>query len=154
VLNALSNTQKAFEGLKKPARFNDEFTGGTIGGPVWKDHVFFFAGLTTKSYLSNRSMVPGSRPPRRLVSPHLRLASQIARPSLRCRNMALMQSKRGTRNRRELHDSEPYHLHGRCNAKPGIEWHSTYLTDSSRSYNFPIKLDLQTAKNTSTALSL
>jgi hypothetical protein len=45
VLNALSNTQKAFEGLKKPARFNDEFTGGTIGGPLWKDHVFFFGGF-------------------------------------------------------------------------------------------------------------
>src|SRR5216684_5484402 len=45
VLNALSNTQKAFEGLKKPARFNDEFTGGTIGGPVWKDHLFFFGGF-------------------------------------------------------------------------------------------------------------
>src|SRR6266481_8152707 len=43
----------------------------------------FSAGLTTKSYLSNRSMVQGSRPPRPLVSPHLRLASQIARPSLR-----------------------------------------------------------------------
>ena len=39
VLNALSNVQKAsadagFQGLKKPARFNDEFTGGTIGGPT------------------------------------------------------------------------------------------------------------------------
>jgi len=45
VLNALSNTQKAFEGLKKPARFNDEFTGGTIGGPLWADHVFFFGGF-------------------------------------------------------------------------------------------------------------
>src|SRR5256885_17176077 len=45
VLNALSNTQKAFEGLTKPARFNDEFTGGTIGGPLWKDHAFFFGGF-------------------------------------------------------------------------------------------------------------
>ncbi len=48
VLNALSNTQKAFEGLKKPARFNDEFTGGTIGGPLWVDHVFFFAGFNNE----------------------------------------------------------------------------------------------------------
>src|SRR6266852_1271024 len=50
VLNALSNTQKAtvasgFEGLTKPARFNDEFTGGEINGPLWKDHVFFFGGF-------------------------------------------------------------------------------------------------------------
>jgi len=50
VLNALSNVQKqpvadGFEGLTKPARFNDEFTGGTIGGPLWKDHLFFFGGV-------------------------------------------------------------------------------------------------------------
>src|SRR5712692_10616067 len=45
VLNTLSNTQKAFEGLTKPARFNDEFTGGTIGGPLWTGHVFFFGGF-------------------------------------------------------------------------------------------------------------
>jgi len=44
-LNALSNTNKAFEGLTKPARFNDEFTGGTIGGPLWTDHIFFFGGF-------------------------------------------------------------------------------------------------------------
>src|SRR6266853_6202257 len=49
-LNALSNVQKqstasGFEGLKKPARFNDEFTGGTLGGPLWRDHVFFFGGF-------------------------------------------------------------------------------------------------------------
>src|SRR5882762_3363323 len=48
VLNALSNTQKAFEGLTKPARFNDEFTGGTIGGPLWTDHVFFFGGFNNE----------------------------------------------------------------------------------------------------------
>src|SRR5260370_2558068 len=50
VLNSLSNTQKAtvasgFEGLTKPARFNDEFTGGQINGPLWKDRVFFFGGF-------------------------------------------------------------------------------------------------------------
>src|SRR5882724_8076604 len=45
VLNTLSNTQKAFEGLTKPARFNDAFVGGTIGGPLWRDHVFFFGGF-------------------------------------------------------------------------------------------------------------
>src|SRR6266404_5647958 len=50
VLNALSNVQKqpvadGFEGLTKPARFNDEFTGGTIGGPLWTDHIFFFGGF-------------------------------------------------------------------------------------------------------------
>ncbi len=44
-LDSLSNTQKAFEKLTKVPRFNDEFTGGTIGGPLWKNHVFFFGGF-------------------------------------------------------------------------------------------------------------
>jgi len=44
-LDALSNTQKQFEGLTKPARYNDEFTGATIGGPFWKDKVFYFGGF-------------------------------------------------------------------------------------------------------------
>src|SRR3989454_8111232 len=47
-LNALSNTQRNSvfgEGLTKPARFNDEFTGATIGGPFWKDKVFYFGGF-------------------------------------------------------------------------------------------------------------
>jgi hypothetical protein len=45
VLNSLSNTQKSFEGLTKVPRSNDEFTGATIGGPLWKNHVFMFGGF-------------------------------------------------------------------------------------------------------------
>ncbi len=32
-------------GLTKPPRFNDEFTGATIGGPWKKDKIFFFGGF-------------------------------------------------------------------------------------------------------------
>jgi len=51
-LNALSNTQRRF--VKKadgvtpisgPPRFNDEFTGFTIGGPWIKNKLFFFGGF-------------------------------------------------------------------------------------------------------------
>jgi carboxypeptidase family protein len=49
-LNALSNQQKApqaigGQALTKLPRLNDEFTGGTIGGPIWKNHVFVFGGF-------------------------------------------------------------------------------------------------------------
>lgn len=51
-LNALDNFQKApqsegGEGLTKLPRRNEEFSGGTIGGPIWKDHVFVFGGFDT-----------------------------------------------------------------------------------------------------------
>jgi len=45
VLTTLTNQQKEFEGLTKPSRFNDEFTGATIGGPWKKDKIFFFGGF-------------------------------------------------------------------------------------------------------------
>ncbi len=62
-LNTLSNTQKAFEGLKKVPRFNDEFTGGTIGGPLQKDRVFLFGGfddeiISQKAVYSTGSLTP------------------------------------------------------------------------------------------------
>lgn len=51
-LDALDNFQKApqsegGEGLTKLPRRNEEFSGGTIGGPVWKNHVFVFGGFDT-----------------------------------------------------------------------------------------------------------
>jgi hypothetical protein len=45
VLDSRTNTQIFFEGVKKLPRVNNEFTGATIGGPVWKDHVFLFGGF-------------------------------------------------------------------------------------------------------------
>ena len=44
-LATLTNTQKAFEGLTQVPKFNDEFSGVTIGGPIIKDRVFAFAGF-------------------------------------------------------------------------------------------------------------
>ncbi|MGH9444533.1 MAG: carboxypeptidase regulatory-like domain-containing protein, partial [Terriglobia bacterium] len=44
-LDTLSNTQIAFEGLTKLPYFNDEFSGGSFGGPIKKDKAFFFGGF-------------------------------------------------------------------------------------------------------------
>src|SRR6266850_5702011 len=62
-LNALSNTDKAFVGLKRPARFNDEFTGGTVGGPLWKDHVFFFGGFDNEIVSQRQVYSSGNETP-------------------------------------------------------------------------------------------
>jgi hypothetical protein len=42
---ALTNTQKAFEGLTKVPIYNDEFSGISGGGPIVKDKLFLFAGF-------------------------------------------------------------------------------------------------------------
>jgi hypothetical protein len=45
VLTSLTNIEKDFEGITKPPRFNQEFTGGSIGGPLLKNKVFIFGGF-------------------------------------------------------------------------------------------------------------
>lgn len=45
VLTALTNIEGQYEGIYKPPRFNQEFTGGTIGGPLLKNKVFIFGGF-------------------------------------------------------------------------------------------------------------
>jgi len=52
-LNTLSNTQKAFEGLTKLPVLNDEFSGGSVGGPILKDKLFVFGG-------ADDEIIPGS----------------------------------------------------------------------------------------------
>jgi hypothetical protein len=66
VLTTLTNQQKDTvwgEGLTKPPRFNDEFTGATIGGPWIKDKVFFFGGfdneiISSKGVLQDNGVTP------------------------------------------------------------------------------------------------
>src|SRR5437588_3082066 len=61
-LNALTNTQKNFAfnpktntstGLSGPPRFNQEFTGFTIGGPILKNKLFLFSGLDDQLFSGN-----------------------------------------------------------------------------------------------------
>ncbi|HMD42244.1 MAG TPA: carboxypeptidase regulatory-like domain-containing protein [Candidatus Acidoferrum sp.] len=46
--NSLSPNQKNFEGLTGVPAFNDAFLGGTVGGPIAKDKLFFFAGVNSE----------------------------------------------------------------------------------------------------------
>jgi Carboxypeptidase regulatory-like domain len=45
---SLSPNQKVFEGLTGVPAFNDAFLGGTAGGPIVKDRLFFFAGVNAE----------------------------------------------------------------------------------------------------------
>jgi hypothetical protein len=63
VLNTLSNTQKAFEGLTKVPWTNDEFTGFTVGGPIRKDRLFFFGGFDQEYVGSGSVFSSGSLTP-------------------------------------------------------------------------------------------
>ncbi|HEY6339088.1 MAG TPA: carboxypeptidase-like regulatory domain-containing protein [Candidatus Sulfotelmatobacter sp.] len=45
VFTSLTNFEKDFDGITKPPRFNQEFTGGSIGGPLLKNRVFIFGGF-------------------------------------------------------------------------------------------------------------
>jgi len=62
VLRSLDNFETG-EGLTKPPRFNEEFTSGTIGGPVWKDKVFFFGGFNDLIESSNGLFTTGDLTP-------------------------------------------------------------------------------------------
>jgi hypothetical protein len=44
ILTSLTNID-TMDGLTRPTPFNQEFTGGTVGGPISKDRVFFFGGF-------------------------------------------------------------------------------------------------------------
>jgi Carboxypeptidase regulatory-like domain len=45
ILNTLTNQQKFFDGLTKVPHSNFNSPSSTIGGPLWKDHVFVFGGF-------------------------------------------------------------------------------------------------------------
>ena len=147
VLNTLSNVQKAtvaagFEGLTKPARFNDEFTGGQINGPLWRDHVFFFGGLDNEIVSQQQVYAAGG------VTP---TPTGIA---------TMLACYGSTNSMQALQKYGPYaiagggpsslapHLVDLANC-PGVEFGGVQRTlpTGSKSYNFPIKLDIQTAKN-------
>jgi Carboxypeptidase regulatory-like domain len=55
VLTSLTNIEKNFDTppVTKPPRFNEEYSGGTIGGPLLKNKVFIFGGFTNTINSSN-----------------------------------------------------------------------------------------------------
>ncbi len=62
-VDALSNQQIYFEDLTGPPRFNDEFTGGGIGGPIWKNHLFVFGGFDNEIVSSTGVFEDGALTP-------------------------------------------------------------------------------------------
>lgn len=168
VLNALSNTQKAFEGLKKPARFNDEFTGGTIGGPLWKDHVFFFGGFDNEIVSQQQVYTSGADNTGGAVGSLTPTPNGIA---------TLVACYGNTPSVQALQTFGPFAIKGGSPASvPGTisvpapgpgQTQSPQLTNcadgvsrflevsqvertlptGSKAYNFPIRLDIQSTKN-------
>ena len=147
-LNSLSNTQKGFEGLKKPARFNDEFTGGTIGGPVWKDHLFFFGGFDDEIVSQQQVYATG------LLTPTPAGIATLAACFPNSTSVSALQkygpyaitagnpTPQGTPTLQTLSNCTDGIT--RSLELNGIQ---RRLPTGSKSYNFPIKLDLQTPKN-------
>jgi carboxypeptidase family protein len=162
VLNALSNTQKAFEGLKKPARFNDEFTGGTIGGPLWADHVFFFGGFDNQIVSQSQVYTSGTDNTGGAVGSLTPTPNGIA---------TLLACYGNTASLQALQAFGPYAIKGgNPTPVPGTITDATNspsltnctdgvarslelaqvereLSTGSKAYNFPIRLDIQSAKN-------
>ncbi|MGD0757551.1 MAG: carboxypeptidase-like regulatory domain-containing protein [Candidatus Sulfotelmatobacter sp.] len=63
VLTSLTNIEKSFEGITKPPRFNQEFTGGSIGGPLLKNKIFIFGGVdnqidSSSAFFSTGTLLP------------------------------------------------------------------------------------------------
>ena len=158
-LNALSNTQKAFEGLKKPARFNDEFTGGTIGGPLWVDHVFFFGGFDNEIVSQQQTYTSGADNAGGATGSLTPTPNGIA---------TLLACYGNTPSLQALQTYGPYAIKGgsptpiastitpfpvaKCPTDTlarSIELAQVTRTlpTGSKSYNFPMRLDIQTAKN-------
>jgi len=59
----LTNTQIAFEGLTQVPKYNDEYSGISMGGPVIKDKVFVFAGFDNEIIPSTSVYTTGDLEP-------------------------------------------------------------------------------------------
>jgi hypothetical protein len=59
----LTNTQKAFEGLTSVPVYNDEYSGFSVGGPIKKNKLFFFAGFDDEIIPGNYVSSTGSLEP-------------------------------------------------------------------------------------------
>jgi len=153
-LNALSNTQKAFEGLKKPARFNDEFTGGTIGGPIWTDHVFFFGGFNNQIVSQQQVFTSGGDSSNNLTPTLAGIATMLTcygnTPSMQALQTFGPYAVKGGNPTPIADTIKPFHV---TNCTDGVARDieiaqvERVLPTGSKSYNFPMKLDIQTAKN-------
>jgi hypothetical protein len=141
--DALSSNQKAYEGLTKVPTVNDLFLGGTVGGPIIKDKLFFFGGDNAE--ILNQGSVFGTG----LLTPTpagiATLASCYAgSPGVTAlQNYGPWSIKGG--NPTQQGTAQLVDL-GTCTGVEENGIQRTLPTDS-RQYNFVVKLDFQTAKN-------
>lgn len=142
-LDTLTNTQKAFENLTQVPVFNDLFVGGTIGGPIIKDKLFFFGGDNAE--IINSSTVYGTG----LLTP---TPAGVA---------TLAACFPGSDSITALENYGPWAIKGgrpiqqgaaqlvNVSGCSGVEENGIQraLPTNSRQYNFVVKLDFQTTKN-------
>ena len=142
-LETLGTNQKVYEGLTSVPTFNDLFLGGTIGGPVIKNKLFFFGGDNAE--IINQSQTYGTG----LLTP---TPAGIA---------TLATCFPGSPGVTALQTYGPYSIKGGnpvqqgtaqlvdVSGCPGVEENGVQrtLSTDSRQYNFVIKLDFQTEKN-------
>ena len=142
-LETLSSNQKAFEGLTSVPTFNDLFLGGTIGGPVIKDKLFFFGGDNAE--IINSSTVYGTG----LLTPTPAGIATLAACFPGSPGVSALQTygpwaiKGG--NPIQQGTAQLVDLSG-CSGVEENGIQRTLATDS-RQYNFVVKLDYQTEKN-------
>jgi hypothetical protein len=141
--DALSSNQKAYEGLTSVPTVNDAFLGGTIGGPIIKDKLFFFGGDNAE--IINEGSVFGTG----LLTPTPAGIATLAACYPGSPGVTALQNygpwgikggnptQQGTAQLMDL---------GTC---AGVEMNGIQRTlpTDSRQYNFVVKLDFQTAKN-------
>ncbi len=148
-LDSLSNTQKAFEKLTKVPRFNDEFTGGTIGGPLVRDHVFFFGGFDNEIVSQQQVFASGllTPTPAGLATLAACFPNSTAVQALEKFGPFGVQGGNPTPQNPTTPASAG--AAGFVSGCPGVEVGGVQrlLSTGSKSYNFPIRLDIQTDKN-------
>jgi hypothetical protein len=142
-LDTLTNTQKAFENLTSVPVFNDLFVGGTIGGPIIKDKLFFFGGDNAE--IINSSTVYGTG----LLTPTPAGVATLASCFPGSAGVTALENygpyavKAGGPTPQGT--PQPYDVTG-CSGvqEAGVQ---RALPTDSRQYNFVVKLDYQTTKN-------
>jgi hypothetical protein len=147
-LDSMTNIQKQFEGLKKVPWFNDEFVGGTIGGPLWVDHVFFFGGFDQEyipgtSVLSSGNITPTPAGITTLIGCFGNTTSLQALQTYG--PYGITGGGPTPQNPTIPISGEPGFIPG-C---PGVQYGGVQrvLGSPFKSYNFPLKFDIQTTKN-------
>jgi hypothetical protein len=141
--DSLSANQKRFEGLTGVPTLNDAFAGGTLGGPVLRDKLFFFGGADTEVLNQTKVFGAGQLTP---TPAGIEILSECFSDS------ASVQALRsygpysiGAGNPETLGAIKQLAIPG-CGAVPAAGIKRSLPTDV-RQNNFVIKLDYQTAKN-------